>query len=68
MMFVPPWKSQHMVVGTDIRNLLKPCQVLQAVLEKYNIPAESFAAVCVIVDKVLLVSWIKYHRYIFLYG
>jgi len=27
--------------------------VLQAVLEKYDIPKESFAPVCVIVDKVL---------------
>lgn len=26
--------------------------MLQAVLEKYNIPPDSFAAVCVIVDKV----------------
>lgn len=44
------------ITSNDVGIKVSNRKVLQAVLEKYNIPAESFAAVCVIVDKLDKIS------------
>lgn len=46
------WVVIGLMSGISWCHVVGTRQVLQAVLEKFNIPPDSFAAVCVIVDKV----------------